>query len=129
MRRTTSSLLAAIVATAGGAAMPAQPGPRVAIALSNEWPTYGHDSGGMRFSPLTQVSPANVAQLKVAWAYHMRPEPPATSDSAESGSAQGRGRGRGGSGLAGSETTPIVADGLMYLSTPYNRVVALDPTS
>ena len=27
---------------------------------SNEWPTYGHDSGGMRFSPLTQLTPANV---------------------------------------------------------------------
>ena len=28
--------------------------------LSKEWPTYGHDPGGMRFSPLTQITPANV---------------------------------------------------------------------
>ncbi len=41
--------------------------------LSKEWPTYGHDPGGMRFSPLTQITPANVSQLKVAWVYHMRP--------------------------------------------------------
>ena len=40
---------------------------------SKEWPTYGHDPGGMRFSPLTQITPANVGQLKVAWVYHMRP--------------------------------------------------------
>src|SRR6266481_2080544 len=40
---------------------------------SKEWPTYGHDPGGMRFSPLTQITPANVSQLKVAWVYHMRP--------------------------------------------------------
>ena len=32
---------------------PAKPSP--------EWPTYGHDPGGMRFSPLTELSPANVA--------------------------------------------------------------------
>ena len=41
--------------------------------LSKEWPTYGHDSGGMRFSPLTQITPKNVGELKVAWTYHMKP--------------------------------------------------------
>jgi glucose dehydrogenase len=30
-------------------------------AGSKEWPTYGHDSGGMRYSPLTQITPANVS--------------------------------------------------------------------
>ena len=43
---------------------------------STEWPTYGHDPGGKRFSPLTQMTPANVGQLEVAWVYHMRPAPP-----------------------------------------------------
>src|SRR4051812_24788618 len=41
--------------------------------LSNEWPTYGHDPDGHRFSPLTELTPANVSQLQVAWVYHMRP--------------------------------------------------------
>ena len=45
-------------------------------APSTEWPTYGHDPGGMRFSPLTQITPANVSQLQVAWVYHMRPAAP-----------------------------------------------------
>ena len=43
-------------------------------AASKEWPTYGHDSGGMRFSPLTQITPANVGTLEVAWVYHLKPE-------------------------------------------------------
>ena len=49
-------------------------------AASTEWPTYGHDAGGMRFSPLTQITPDNVSKLGVAWVYHMKPEgfvPPA----------------------------------------------------
>jgi quinoprotein glucose dehydrogenase len=90
----------------------------------------------MRYSPLTQITPANVGQLQVAWVYHMRPPAPAGASAtavppaADTGArGQGRGRGRGGSGLAQSETTPLVANGLMYLATPYNRVVALDPTT
>ena len=42
-----------------------------AAAASSEWPTYGHDAGGQRFSPLTQITPANVDRLQVAWVYHM----------------------------------------------------------
>ena len=95
---------------------------------SNEWPTYGHDAGGQRFSPLTQVTPANVDRLQVAWVYHMRPAP-STDSASTPGAGQGRGGGRGGSGFASSETTPIVVDGLMYLTTPYGRVVALDSTT
>ncbi len=43
-------------------------------ASAKEWPTYGHDSGGLRYSPLTQVTPANVSNLGVAWVYHMKQE-------------------------------------------------------
>src|SRR5262245_4148534 len=103
--------------------------------LSKEWPTYGHDSGGQRFSPLTQITPANVANLKVAWTYHMRPAgavsaaapaaAPAGRGAAQAGEgdtpppAQGRGRGRGGSGFLPSGVTPLVIDGMMYMTTPY----------
>ena len=41
----------------------------------------------------------------------------------------GRGRGRGGSGFRSSEVTPLVIDGIMYLATPYSRVVAVEPTT
>src|SRR5262245_29284008 len=94
---------------------------------STEWPTYGHDPGGMRFSPLTELSPANVAELKVAWTYHMRPAPPPGATPAPPPTA-GRGRGRG-SGFAVSGATPLVIDGVMYITTPYGRVVALDSTT
>src|ERR1019366_8027474 len=38
-----------------------------------DWPTYGNDAGGARFSPLTEITPQNVKDLKVAWVYHMKP--------------------------------------------------------
>src|SRR5262245_11642922 len=50
---------------------------------AREWRTYGHDPGGMRFSPLTQITPANVNTLEIAWVYHMKPAaPPSRSDDA-----------------------------------------------
>jgi quinoprotein glucose dehydrogenase len=89
----------------------------------------------MRFSPLTQITPANVSRLKVAWVYHMRPAgviaPAGRGAAGPEGEAPapgqgGRGRGRGGSGFRASEVTPLVIAGTMYLSTPYSRVVALE---
>ncbi len=97
-------------------------------AASNEWPTYGHDPGGKRFSPLTQLTPGNVGQLEVAWVYHMRPAPTTPPPAPPPTPAPGRGRGRG-SGFAVSETTPIVIDGVMYISSPYGKVVALDSST
>jgi len=101
-KRLLGALVGAAIVTSASYHAQSKPTP------GTEWPTYGHDPGGMRFSPATQITPKNVSELKVAWVYHMRPE---------------------GSGLSGSEVTPIIADGVMYLSTPYNRVVALDPTT
>src|SRR4051794_20630596 len=90
-----------------------------AYAQSKEWPTYGHDPGGMRFSPLTQITPQNVGQLKAAWVYHMRPAGPIAPVARPAGRSEGevpdgapagRGRGRGGSGFRSSEVTPLVID-------------------
>lgn len=82
-----------------------------ALQSATDWPTYGHDPGGQRFSPLAQITSANVAGLRVAWTYHMRPA--ATTE--------------GGGRFAGSELTPLVVGGLMFVTTPYRRVLALDP--
>jgi quinoprotein glucose dehydrogenase len=76
-----------------------------------DWPYYGGDAGGSRYSPLTQIDRSNVAQLKIAWEYH-------TGD-VSYGSDNRR--------KSEFETTPIVVSGTMYLTTPFNRVVALDP--
>src|ERR1700732_3410967 len=82
-----------------------------ATAIDDEWPYYGHDAGGTRFSPLTQINRENVARLKVAWTFH-------NGDISE---------GRGTRKRSGFESTPLVVDGTLYLTTPFNRVIALDP--
>jgi quinoprotein glucose dehydrogenase len=76
-----------------------------------DWPYYGGDAGGGRYSSLTQINKTNVAQLKLAWEYH-------TGDVSD---------GSDGRRKSAFETTPIVVDGTMYASTPFNRVIALDP--
>jgi alcohol dehydrogenase (cytochrome c) len=65
------------------------------------WLTYSGNYQSHRFSPLTQITPQNVANLKVAWVYQ-------TFD-----------RGR-------FETSPLVVDGVMYLTEMPSRVTALD---
>jgi len=81
------------------------------IATVDDWPVYGHDAGGMRHSPLTDVTRANVSRLQVAWTFH-------TGDMSIGAGSQPR---------SGFEATPIVVDGTMYFSTATNRIVALDP--
>src|SRR5882757_4217089 len=78
-----------------------------------DWPAYGNDPGGMRYSPLQQIGRTNVTKLKVAWTFHTRD----VSDG-----SQGRRR-------SGLETTPILVDGTLYLTTAFNRVIALDPAT
>ncbi|MGC1303370.1 MAG: PQQ-binding-like beta-propeller repeat protein [Caulobacteraceae bacterium] len=125
MRYVLPAALVAILAAAITAhlvrAAPAAPSP-----ASAEWPTYGHDAGGARFSPLTQITSANVAKLQPAWVYHMRPANLASPAGTEDMEAQGPHR-RG--PYAASEATPIVVKGVMYLPTPYGRVVALDAST
>jgi quinoprotein glucose dehydrogenase len=123
---------------------PAVPTSSRPIPEANQWPTYGHDSGGRRFSPVAQITSANVAGLKVAWTYHMRPAGfgggggavvgegrgpgGAVGNSAEPQEGGGR-RGTLGSGFRPSEATPLVIDGMMYITTPYSRVAAVDPVT
>ena len=78
---------------------------------SEDWPYYGHDAGGMRYSPLTQINRDNVTQLKVAWTFH-------TGDISD---------GHGDRKRSGFESTPLLVDGTLYLTTPFNRVIALNP--
>ena len=79
---------------------------------NGDWPMYNRDHSGTRFSPLKQITPKNVANLKLAWQFRLRPD--------TSGPAGGFG--------AFSQATPIVIDGVMYLPAG-NRIMALDPNS
>ena len=85
----------------------------VSLQALGDWPVYGRDPGGARFSPLTQITRANVAQLQVAWTYH-------------TGIPDMSGMGHRPPAL---EVTPIVVDGTMYVSTPTGIIAALDPAT
>ena len=67
----------------------------------DNWLTYGHGYANQRYSGLEQITTDNVQRLVPKWIYQ--------------------------TGVLGTfPTNPIVADGVMYLTTPYNHVVALD---
>jgi quinoprotein glucose dehydrogenase len=89
------------------AASPLVPRARAAVKdPAREWQHYGGDPGASRYSPLAQINRSNVKRLKVAWTHHTEDavERPATT----------------------IECTPIVADGVMYVTTPMLQVRALD---
>ncbi|HVR90737.1 MAG TPA: PQQ-dependent dehydrogenase, methanol/ethanol family [Novosphingobium sp.] len=67
----------------------------------NEWLSYGRDYAEQRFSPLTQITDANVAQLGLAW-------------SADLDTARGQ------------EATPLMHDGVLYTTTAWSMVKAYD---
>ena len=87
-----------------------------------DWKAFGGDPGGQRYSSLTQINTGNVTKLVPAWTYHMKPASVAAKPAETT--PPPRGRRRGG---AESEATPLVVGGVMYLTTAYNRVVALEP--
>ncbi len=70
-----------------------------------DWPVYGHDAAGTRYSPLNQINTANVRRLQRAWTYHT---------------------GEKGRSL---ESTPICVNDTLYFSTQNQNVVALDPVN
>ena len=88
-----------------------------------DWPVYGHDAGGERFSSLAQINTKNVARLQRAWTYHMRPAATSASESSRSLHHASRRSAR----PRASESTPLVVNGVLYSSTAYGQVVALEP--
>jgi len=78
-----------------------------------DWPVYGHDAGGSRFSPAAQITRGNVNRLTVAWTYRTGETDPRFKTDKPTA----------------FEATPLVVDGTMYLGTPLGRVIALDPAT
>src|SRR5436190_23835117 len=74
----------------------------VVAADVNDWPSHDHDAGGQRFSPLKQITPANVARLQPAWTFD--------------------------AGVTGLQVTPLVINGIMYV-TAGKDLIALEPES
>jgi len=88
-----AAVTAAVVATAARQSETTRP--------DAEWPVYGGSNASDRYSPLREITTANVAQLEEAWRF----------DTGESG---------------GFQVNPIVVHGVVYSPTPNHRVVALD---
>src|SRR5262245_29041579 len=111
-------------------------------AAHTDWPVYGHDAGGMRYSPLKQITPKNVSKLQLAWSLDTVAPIPQGAPAVPLAEGGGRGEsagapaGRRGGGPGGSgrgprqrrsESTPLVVAGVMYVATGYARVLALEP--
>tara|TARA_B100001123_G_scaffold418094_2_gene521625 strand:- start:4557 stop:6506 length:1950 start_codon:yes stop_codon:yes gene_type:complete len=75
-----------------------------------EWPYVGSDQSHSKFSAATQITADNVSNLEIAWEWE-----PGELPLPEYGTRPG-----------GFETTPIMIDNVLYLSTMYTRVIALD---
>jgi len=75
------------------------------------WPYYGGDQAGTKYSPLADVNASTVSRLGVVWEWSPR-EKVLEAFGTRPGNFQ---------------ATPLVIDNVMYVSTPYNRVVALNP--
>ena len=81
-----------------------------AAAQRVDWPTYGSDAGATKYSAAAKITRANVNQLVPAWEWATG-ETPMRDKGVRPGTFQ---------------VTPLVVNDTMYLSTSYNRVVALD---
>ena len=106
--RRVAALAAVLLAACNGS--PPEPpqvsgaAPAVDFLRGSDWPSYNRDLAGTRFSPLDQISPTNVDELRQAWSYPLAPA--------------------NGEPFDGSELTPLVVDGVLY-ATAGDRVVAL----
>jgi len=80
--------------------------------VDGDWPAWGRDAGGQRFSPLAAIDRGNVHTLKVAWTFR-------TGDAYQPKESRS----------TAFEATPLYVDGTLYLATPLGRILALDPVT
>ncbi len=81
------------------------------VAEHSGWPAYGKDAGGTRYSAESQINRSNVNSLKVEWTYRTGANDKPTNLKRK----------------AAFESTPILVNGKLLLSTPYDHVIALEP--
>lgn len=86
--------------------------PHPAAAQGTDWPAYGGTDAAMRYSPLDQITPANVRDLKPAWTFHTGDLPSAAAK-----------------GKYSPENTPLEIDGTLYICSPKDIVIAVDPAT
>src|SRR5262249_49330505 len=82
-------------------------GPKIS---PNDWVAYGGANSGNRFAAASQITPANVGKLELAWTFH-----------------HGDFKGPDDPGEIANEGTPLKANGKVYICTPNNFVTARNP--
>lgn len=99
--RNASETAPTLVVTSGAAATVDEARLAAAESDADNWLTYGRTYSEQRFSPLTRIDASNVKNLGLAWSYEMKSD-------------------------RGVEATPLVVDGIMYVSGAWSMVYALD---
>jgi len=106
MSRTLAPIAFAVLAVVGSIAARSKPD----AAAEQDWPFYGGDQGGTKYSPLADINRESVPRLAAAWEWST-----GEKSLADFGTRPGA-----------FEVTPIMIDNVLYFTTPYNRVVALN---
>ncbi len=106
-----SALALAVCLALGASACRRPAGPIDVTGPTGDWRDYGGDHA-LSYSPVSQISAANVKTLELAWTHR--------SGDFSDGTATTR---------TSFSTRPIVPNGTLYYCTPYNKVIALDPES
>ncbi len=130
VHRTASGFAALMIAAACAAmaptlaaskpASPAVKGPSSEKAAVGEWPSYGGTNWSQKYSPLDQVTKDNFKDLKVAWTWDspdlaLLPTIPANPEAPLNAN--------------GMKATPLLVNGVMYLSTGLGEIAAVDPST
>src|SRR5262245_65065465 len=106
MARCTSKLALAVVF----AALLGSTGVAQVAANATGWSASNYNASANRYSPLDQITAANVATLQPAWRFHLKP-----------------------AGYTGAlkvdEAIPVVIGNTMYIASPYGAIHALDATT
>lgn len=87
--------------------------PSEAAVPPEEWIAYGRTAGGSHFSPLAAITRENVGRLQRAWEYRTGDIRDPVKDPEETT----------------YEVTPLMVDGLLYICTPHQIAIALDPVT
>src|SRR5262245_31895906 len=103
---------AAVVCLFGGSMTAQKPS---STLQRGEWTDYGGDQSGLKYSPLSQITPANIDKLQVAWRWKVADRDVQLTDPTLRASRY--------------EDTPLVVNGLLYTVTPLGMIAALDPAT
>ncbi len=98
------------VLLAGSTSLTAQQGP-----ANGQWPYYGGDAGSTKYSALDQITAENVSTLKTRW-FWGSPETARIKENRRLGSFA-------------YESTPLLIDGVLYVSSSHSDVIAVDPVT